>query len=88
MQSGEADRAGISQGTSLREIGEFWDSHDFTDFDSDRPDVEFDARCAVSIDVELYGALEQYARRHGIRVETLVNLWLTERLSRADSVAP
>ena len=76
----------ISRGANATAIGEFWDSHDFTDFDTDRPDVEFDARCAVSIDVELHGALEQHARRHGVRIETLVNMWLLERLAKANSV--
>jgi len=27
------------------QIGDFWDSHDFTEFDSDAPDVEFEVIC-------------------------------------------
>jgi hypothetical protein len=30
-------------------MGEFWDTHDFTDFDSDAPDVEFEITCVIPI---------------------------------------
>jgi len=32
----------ISRADSDEKIGEFWDSHDFTDFDTDAPDAEFE----------------------------------------------
>ena len=32
----------ISKADTLEKIGEFWDTHDFTDFDADMPDVVFD----------------------------------------------
>ena len=32
-------------------IGEFWDTHDFTDFDNpDLPDVEFEVTCVAQFD--------------------------------------
>jgi hypothetical protein len=34
-------RSSISQATILEEIDAFWDTHDFTEFDTDAPDVEF-----------------------------------------------
>jgi hypothetical protein len=37
--------------------------------------------CAVPIEVELFAALEKQARQHGVQVETLVNLWLQQRLA-------
>ena len=67
----------ISQTDSDEKIGEFWDTHDFTDFDDpSRPDVEFEVACAVPIERELFGALEKQAHQRGVQVETLVNLWL------------
>ena len=30
----------VSKADSDEQIGEFWDSHDFTEFDSDAPDAE------------------------------------------------
>jgi hypothetical protein len=33
----------ISKADSLEKMGEFWDTHDFTDYDNpDAPDVKFD----------------------------------------------
>ena len=41
----------ISQADTLEKMGEFWDSHDFTDFDNpETPDVEFQIACAVPIE--------------------------------------
>ena len=67
----------ISQADTLEKMGEFWDTHDFTDFDNpEAPDVEVQITCAVPIEVDLLSALEQHARLPGVHVETLINLWL------------
>jgi CopG antitoxin of type II toxin-antitoxin system len=71
----------ISKADTDEKIGEFWDTHDFTDFDTDAPDVKFDMACAVPIEVELFSALEQQAKRRGVTVEALVNLWLQQKLT-------
>lgn len=71
----------ISEADSLEKIGEFWNTHDFTEFDTDAPDVEFTISTRVSIEPDLLAAVEDQARRRGIGVETLVNLWLQEKLS-------
>lgn len=34
--------SGISKADSDEKIGESWDTHDFTEFDSDAPDAEFE----------------------------------------------
>jgi len=73
----------ISQAATDEQIGEFWDSHDFTDFETDAPDVNFEFTCAVPIEVELFTAIEKQAHRHGVQVETLVNLWLQQKLAEA-----
>jgi hypothetical protein len=74
-------RCSISDATSLKQIGQFWDMHDLTEYDTDAPDVSFTIARAVQIDVELLAALEQQARLRGVGLETLVNLWLQQRLS-------
>jgi hypothetical protein len=78
----EANRlSSISQADTDEKIGEFWDTHDFTDFDNPAtPDVKFEITCAVPIEVELFAALEEQAQRRGVRVETLINLWLQQKL--------
>jgi hypothetical protein len=71
----------ISQADSYEAIGEFWDNHDLTDFDDlQTPDVEFEIICAVPIDAELLTAIENQAHKRGVQVETLVNLWLQQKL--------
>jgi hypothetical protein len=70
----------ISKGDTLEKIGEFWDTHDFTDFDTDAPDVEFEILCAVPVEVDLLSAVEKQAHLRGVSVETLVNLWLQQKL--------
>ena len=76
----------ISQADTLEQMGEFWDTHDFTDFDNlETPDVECQMACAIPIEVDLLSALEQHARLHGVHVETLVNLWLQQKLAEQPS---
>jgi len=74
-------RTSISNVNSDEGIGEFWDSYDFTEFDMETPDVEFVVTSAVPVEIELFGALEKGALRHGVNVETLVNLWLPEKFA-------
>jgi hypothetical protein len=73
-------KTGISKADTDEGIGEFWDSHDFTDFDDDSPDVALEVAFAVPLEVELFGAIEREARKRGVAVETLVNLWLQQKL--------
>ena len=76
------ERTGISKAATEDKVGEFWDTHDFTEFDNpDAPDVKFDMTCAVLIDPELFTALEKQAHKRGVRIETLVNLWLQQKLA-------
>ena len=77
----DENKSSISQARSYREIGEFWDTHDFTDFDDlNAPDVEFDVSCAVPIEEELFSLVEKQAKLRGVKIETLVNLWLQQKL--------
>ncbi len=81
-------KTSVSEATSYKEIGEFWDTHDFTDFDSDRPDVKFRVSSKIAIDTELLSSVEQVARRRGVGVETLVNLWLSEKVFQQVGLTP
>ena len=62
-------------------MGEFWDKHDFAEFDDpNAPDVEFNNTVAISIEPDLLSDIEELAHMRGISVETLVNLWLKEKV--------
>ena len=71
----------ISKADTDEKMGEFWDTRDFTDFDTDAPDVEVEITLAVPIEVDLFDEIEKQAHKHGVRVETLVNMWLQEKLA-------
>jgi len=76
-----ANKSSISKTNSLERMGEFWDKHDFTEFDDpNAPDVEFDVTVAIPIEPDLLSDIEELAHRRGIKVETLVNLWLKEKV--------
>jgi hypothetical protein len=76
----ESKRSGISQAADLEGMGEFWDTHELTDFDTEAPDVPFEIRSPIPIELDLLAALEKQARLRGVSTETLINLWLHEKL--------
>ena len=76
-----ANKSSVSKSNSLEKMGEFWDKHDFTEFDDpNAPDVDFDVTVAIPIEPDLLSDIEELAHQRGIKVETLVNLWLKEKV--------
>ena len=75
----------ISKAGTLEEIGDFWDSQSLDDHWNETHEVVFDVRAQrrrrITIDPELYSKVEAQARTRGILPETLVNMWLSERLN-------
>lgn len=75
----------ISQSKSVNEMATFWDEHDATEFEDQTHEVDmtFDfavRRHYVAIDPSLLQKLQQKAAARGLNTESLVNLWLQERL--------
>ena len=70
----------ISKADSDEKIGEFWDSHDFTEFDTGAPDAEFEIISTVPVQLELLTEIQKQAAKRGVNVETLVNQWLQQKL--------
>ncbi len=80
------NRSSISNATSYREIGEFWDRHDLGDFEDQTHPVEFDVRIAssrvyVPLEKDLLEQVRTAAANQGITTETLLNLWLKEKIA-------
>lgn len=72
----------VSKANTLQGMGEFWDTHDFTEFDDQSvPDVEFEAACGVPVELDLFSLVEQQAQLRGVATETLVDLWLQQKLA-------
>lgn len=71
---------------SLEDFWEFWDTHSTADYADQmsavRAVVKIQSRkIYYPVAQELASGLQQEARRQGITAETLVNLWLKEKLS-------
>lgn len=49
----ENNLSSISKADSDEKIGQFWDTHDFTEFDTDAPDAEFQVISTVPVQLEL-----------------------------------
>jgi hypothetical protein len=71
---------------SLQAIAEFWDTHRLADFwDQTEPvEFEFDPQARrhylVAVDPELLTRIRRVARSRGLQTESLINLWLEQRV--------
>ena len=86
-ESEKGNLSGISKGRTLKEIGDFWDEHSLADFWDQTHEVEFEVKAKrrrrVTLEPDVYQRIEEEARARGIAPETLVNVWLVERLQQA-----
>ncbi len=78
-------RSSISQAKSYKEIGEFWDTHDLADYwDQTEPvDFEVDIQSETTyyaLDRQLSQKLVRVAEERGVSAETLLNMWVQEKL--------
>jgi CopG antitoxin of type II toxin-antitoxin system len=77
----------ISEARMMEETGNFWDEHSLADFWDQTHEVEFEVRAKrrrrVTLEPDVYQRIEEQARARGIAPETLVNVWLVERLETA-----
>ncbi len=84
----ENNTGSVSKADTYEKIGEFWDSHDFTEYDTDAPDIECEISCNVSVEPDLLSSIEKHARLRKVDTETLVNLWLHEKLNEKSKESP
>ncbi len=80
--------SGISESQTLEEIGEFWDTHSLDEYWDKTHEVDFEVRAKqrrrVTVEPNIYKELETEARVRGVVPETLVNLWLAEKLQASE----
>jgi GNAT superfamily N-acetyltransferase len=75
----------ISKARSLEEMAEFWDTHSLADYEDEiyEVDMTFDPsarRTWIGIEPQLLKELRYIARERRISTQTLVNLWLSQRV--------
>jgi hypothetical protein len=75
----------LSKARSYEEIGEFWDSHDLSEYwdrtKSARFEVDIESEVTYfALDSKLSKRVRSLAKKRGISTDTLLNLWVQEKL--------
>ena len=82
----EENKSSISKASSYQEIGEYWDAHDAADIlNETEVEFEIDLQSDVfyyAVETSLSSKLHRIAERRGVSAETLVNLWLQEKVNQ------
>ncbi len=72
---------------SLEDFWEFWDTHSTADYEDLMEDVDVDVQIDISkrkryypVAKDLIIQLKTQARQQGVSTETLINLWLKEKM--------
>lgn len=78
-------KSALSKAQSYKEIGEFWDTHDLADYWEQTQPVEFEVEIQSEVtyypvDTTLSSRVRTVAKRRGVSPETLLNLWVQEKL--------
>ena len=79
-------RSAVSRGKTYEEIGDFWDTHDLADFVKQTRAAAFEVdikrrRFLVAVDPGILREVRKRAATRGLSPESLVNLWLKEKLA-------
>ena len=73
---------------SVAEAADFWDTHDLADYWDLTREAKFEVDLQrrvflTALEPELAKKLVACARKQGVSTETLINVWLTEKLTTA-----
>ena len=84
------NKSSISKTGSYEKIGDFWSSHDLTDFDNEIKKASFDIeiksdRTYCVVDKRISNELQLLANKRGVSPDVLVNLFLQEKLKSLKS---
>lgn len=72
--------------TSLAEAGEFWDTHSTAAYEDMMQDVAFEVNLTekpiyyFAVAKNIVAELQTIAQQQGVSTQTLINLWLQEKL--------
>jgi hypothetical protein len=83
-------RSSISKAKSYQEIGEFWNTHDLSKYWNKTREVHFevDIKSEViyyALDKKLSERIQVVAKKRGVSTDTLINLWVQEKLQEQES---
>ena len=79
------NKTSISKKSSYQEIGEFWDTQDLSEFwEQTKPtksEVDIQTqRVYYPIESKLSDNIFELAKKQGVSPETLINLWVSEKI--------
>jgi hypothetical protein len=79
------NRSSLSKARSYKEIGDFWDTHDLSEFwdrtKSARFEVDIESEVTYyALDSVLSKKVRTIAHKRGVSADTLLNLWVQEKL--------
>ncbi len=80
-------KSSVSQGQSYQEIGEYWDNHDLGEVWEQTQPADFVVSGHAKttyypVESTLSQKLHTLAQQRGVSAETLVNLWLQEKITQ------
>ncbi len=90
MADKNAHAAIPQQFSNIEDAAEFWEKHDVADYEDQSREVHFDVDLQkrtylAALEPELAQKVAACAHRRGVSTETLINVWLTEKLATATS---
>ena len=83
-------KSSISRSRSYAEIGEYWDKHDLSDVWGKTKKVKFEVVAEPEatyfpVERDLSAKIQSVAKKHGVSSDTLVNLWLEQKIKEQRS---
>jgi CopG antitoxin of type II toxin-antitoxin system len=86
----QKSKSSTSKARSYAEIGEFWDKHGLTGYWSKTRNVKFDVDIESEVNYypverDLSEKIQAVARKRGVSSDTLVNLWLPQKVKEQAS---
>ena len=86
MAKSKRQRESLPEGfENIEAAAEFWDTHSLADYEDLQKDIEFEVELKsqknyFAIEKELSYDIDKIAHLEGVLPETLVNLWLKEKI--------
>lgn len=83
-------KSSISRSRSYAEIGEYWDKHDLSDVWGKTKKVKFEVVAEPEatyypVEKDLSEKIQSVAKKQGVSSDTLVNLWLEQKIKEQRS---
>ena len=83
-------KSSISKARSYAEIGEYWDRHELSDAWGKTKKVKFEVVAEPEatyypVEKELSAKIQSVAKKQGVASDTLVNLWLEQKIKEQRS---